>query len=145
MIRILHFGKYISVAALSAAGDWLVFSVLVSLLGAPDLTGLMAARVAGGAISFMSNRHWTWGTNRHIALTQQGRRFLLLYGISYGASIALFTGLHRHLGLSAYPAKLLTDGGCFLLNFAVMQVYVFHHRGGVLARLRALLREDGPR
>ena len=26
MIRILRFGKYISVALLSAAGDWLVFS-----------------------------------------------------------------------------------------------------------------------
>lgn len=143
MIRILRFGQYISVAALSAAGDWVTFSIMVSLLGVPDLTGLMAARLVGGLISFMSNRHWTWKGNRHIALTQQGRRFLILYAVSYCASVTLFTGLHEHLGLSAYPAKLLTDGGCFLFNFAVMQAYVFHHRGGLLARLRAIQREDG--
>lgn len=139
MSHILRFGKFISVAVLAAASDWVLFSILVSLLGMPELGSLMAARVLGGVVSFLSNRHWTWESNRHIALTQQGRRFLALYALSYAVSVGLFSALNEGLGIPAYPAKLITDSLCFGINFLVMQAYVFHQRGGPLGRLRTLL------
>ena len=43
MIRLTHFSRYVSVAVLAAGGDWLAFSVLISLLGAPHLESLMIA------------------------------------------------------------------------------------------------------
>ena len=47
-----HFSRYISVALLAAAGDWLVFILLASVVGLAPLASLMTARVAGGLMSF---------------------------------------------------------------------------------------------
>ncbi len=131
-----RFGRYCSVAVLAAGGDWLVFALLASAAGLDPLASLMTARVVGGLVSFVSNRQWTWGGRRHIALTQQGRRFLLLYGVSYVVSVALFRLLTAGLLLPPYPSKLATDLACFGLNYLVMNAYVFHARAGV-ARLLA--------
>ena len=130
----LRFGQYSSVALAAAAADWLAFAAMVSLLDVRHLTGLLVARVLGGAVSFLGNRHWTWGNNQRISLTQQGRRFLLLYGFSYGLSVALFSLLIGAGRLPPYPAKLATDIACFVVNFLVMNAYVFHRRQG-LSRL----------
>jgi putative flippase GtrA len=134
MKAVPRFGRYVSVALLAAGGDWLVFALLTSIAGVAPLIGLMTARVAGGLLSFLSNRYWTWGANRRIALSQQGRRFLLLYAFSYVLSVALFRLLTAVLLLPPYPSKLATDLGCFVINFLVMNFYVFHARVG-LARL----------
>ena len=130
----MRFVQYCSVAALAAGADWLVFALLASAIGLDPLASLMIARVVGGLASFVSNRHWTWGQNRQIALTQQGRRFLLLYAGSYLLSVTLFRLLSG--ALPPYPAKLLTDLGCFAVNYLAMNAYVFHARGG-LSRLLA--------
>lgn len=139
MRKFLSFGRYASVAVFSAGSDWVVFSALVSLLDQPHLASLMIARIVGGLVSFFCNRHWTWSERRHLAVTQQGRRFLILYMVSYTISVGLFSLLSGVLGLPPYPAKLLTDISCFVLNFLVMQVYVYHQRIGFLGRLRSLV------
>lgn len=126
-----RFGRYGSVAVLSAGGDWAVFSLLVSLLGVNHLVSLMTARVVGGVLSFAGNRHWTWGARRQIAITRQGRRFLLLYGVSYLLSVTLFSLFTGALHLPPYPAKLIADAVCFGVNFAIMNEYVFHARRGL--------------
>ncbi|MDR3437110.1 GtrA family protein [Telmatospirillum sp.] len=131
MSALLRFFRYSGVALISAGSDWLFFSVLVTLAGAPHLSALMVARVIGGLVSFFANRSWTWGAHRPIALTQQGRRFLALYGFSYLSAIALFSGLVDGLGIAPYPGKLATDALCFVGNFIVMNAYVFHRRRGV--------------
>lgn len=127
----VRFARYCSVALLAATGDWLVFAVLVSAVGFRPLWSLMAARLTGGLLSFLSNRYWTFGANRQIALTQQGRRFLLLYVFAYILSVALFWLLTAALQLPAYPSKLATDLSCFVINFLVMNSYVFHARTGI--------------
>lgn len=131
----LRFSRYFSVALLAAGGDWLLFVLLASVIGLAALTSLMAARVAGGLLSFLGNRYWTWGANRQIALTQQGRRFLLLYALSYALSVALFRLSTEVLLLPPYPSKLAADLGCFAINFAVMNSYVFHARAGLVRSL----------
>jgi putative flippase GtrA len=139
MSRFHKIGKYVSVALLSAGSDWLLFSIMISLLGAPHVLSLIVSRICGGVVSFLSNRYWTWGGNRKIALTQQGRRFLMLCGASYAFSIAQFYLLHTTVGLSAYSAKLATDCSCFILNYLVMNVYVFHHSGSPAVPLHSLV------
>lgn len=131
MRRFVPFGRYGSVALLSAGGDWAVFSLLESLAGIGHLACLMTARASGGLLSFAGNRHWTWGGRRQIAVTQQGRRFLLLYAFSYLLSVALFSLLTGVSRLPPYPAKLITDVLCFIVNFVVMNYYVFHARKGL--------------
>lgn len=131
MTALLRFLRYSGVALMSAGSDWLIFSGLVSLAGLPQLQSLMVARVIGGVVSFLANRHWTWGAHRRIAVTRQGRRFLILYGFSYGLAVALFSLLVDGLGVAPYPGKLATDIACFLVNFIVMNAYVFHRREGL--------------
>ena len=126
----LRFGRYCSVALAAAASDWLVFALLVSGLGLAPLLSLMTARIVGGLSSFLCNRYWTWGANRQIALTQQGRRFVLLYAFSYALSVGLFWLLTDVLFFSPYLGKLVTDLSCFMINFLVMNSYVFHSRPG---------------
>jgi len=128
---LLRFGQYCSVAVLAAGGDWLVFALLASVAGIDPLASLMAARIIGGLLSFVSNRTWTWGGRRQIAMTQQGRRFLVLYAVSYALSVTLFRLLTEGLALPPYPAKLATDLGCFAINYLVMNAYVFHARAGL--------------
>ncbi len=135
-----RFARYCSVALVAAGGDWLLFALLASVVGIAPLASLMAARVAGGLLSFLSNRYWTWGSNRRIAVTRQGRRFLLLYAFSYALSVALFRLSTAVLLLPPYPSKLAVDLACFAINFVAMNSYVFHAREGLaqfLVRARA--------
>jgi putative flippase GtrA len=131
MTPLPRFLRYSGVALASAGSDWLVFCVLVSGVRTAHLPALMVARVVGGGVSFLANRHWTWGANRRVGLTQQGRRFLVLYAGSYSFAVALFSLLVDGLGLPAYPGKLATDIACFIGNFLVMNAYVFHRREGL--------------
>ena len=91
----------------------------------------MVARIAGGLTSFLSNRYWTWGANRQITLTQQGRRFVLLYVLSYTLSVALFRLLTEAFLLIPLLSKLATDISCFVINFMLMNFYVYHARVGL--------------
>lgn len=130
MTPMRRFGRYCSVALAAASSDWLVFALLVSVIGFTPLISLMFARVAGGLLSFLSNRYWTWSANRQIALTQQGRRFVMLYAFSYTLSVGLFWLLTEVLFFTPYLSKLATDLSCFVINFLVMNSYVFHSRPG---------------
>lgn len=126
-----RFVSYCSVALLAAGVDWLVFMVLISAFGLWPLSRLMVARIAGGLTSFLSNRYWTWGANRQITLTQQGRRFVLLYVLSYTLSVALFRLLTEAFLLIPLLSKLATDISCFVINFMLMNFYVYHARVGL--------------
>jgi putative flippase GtrA len=126
-----RFVSYCSVALLAAGVDWLVFMVLISAFGLWPLSSLMVARIAGGLTSFLSNRYWTWGANRQITLTQQGRRFVLLYVLSYTLSVALFRLLTEVFLLIPLLSKLATDISCFVINFMLMNFYVYHARVGL--------------
>jgi putative flippase GtrA len=117
--------RYGLVAAGAAGGDWLVFALLVSGLGVPRLAALILARLAGAAVSFLLNRHWTWKAAKPGAWRGQGARFAALLLLSHGLAAALFAGLSSGLGLAAYPAKLGTDVILFAVNFLVMNGWVF--------------------
>jgi putative flippase GtrA len=99
----------------------------------------MMARIGGGVVSFAVNRQWTFGNSAASGLTRQGRRFLLLYGLSYASAVGLFALLTGGLGAGPYFGKIATDALCFLGNYLAMAFYVFHDRiglGGWLARCR---------
>lgn len=131
MSGVLRFFRYSGVALASAGSDWLLFSILVSAVGAARIESLMAARIVGGLVSFLANRQWTWKATRQTGLTRQGRRFLVLYACSYALAVGLFWLLVEVLAVPAYPGKLATDVICFLFNYAVMNAYVFHRRPGL--------------
>ena len=131
MIGPARFLRYCGTALLAAASDWLVFAVLIQIGGLPAVAALMTARIAGGAVSFVVNRQWTFGGGAVSGLTRQGRRFLLLYAASYASAVGLFAVLTGGLGAGPYPGKIATDSLCFLGNYLAMALYVFHDRSGL--------------
>ena len=131
------FVLYNLVAVGSAAVDWALFLALAAL-GAGHLPAQVGARVAGGLFSFIANKR-SMETGPGGRVLVQGRRFLLLYVVSLALSLALLYVQVDLLGRSLYWAKLVADGACFVLNFAVMRGYVFRATAGLTHRLRVAM------
>ncbi len=125
-----QFAKYVSIAIGSAIVDWVVFFCLNWFFAQPVLAQ-MASRLAGGVYSFSLNRSWSFRATDTRQLTTEGRRFLILYALSYMLSVGILFACVTIFETSAYYTKLVADGSCLLFNFIVMRVYVFHSRSGV--------------
>ena len=59
--------------------------------------------------------------------------------VSLALSVGLLYVQVDLLGRSLYWAKLVADGACFLVNFAVMRGYVFRATAGLTHRLRVAM------
>ena len=127
------FLAYNLVAVASAAADWATFMALHSM-GAGHLSSQVAARIAGGVLSFSLNRKALQDGDGRILV--QGRRFLLLYLFSMTLSVALLYLQVDVLHARLLVAKAAADGTCFLVNFAAMRGYVFRATEGLTRRLR---------
>ena len=136
---IRNVSKYFSVAIGSALVDWVVF-FLCHWMGFGPINSQMAARISGGIFSFMTNRHWTFAGMHTGQLTTQGRRFFTLYLFSYILSISLMHFLININHIPTLPSKLAADSICLVVNFLVMQRYVFKDHSGLMAKLYRLIK-----
>jgi putative flippase GtrA len=121
-----QFAKYATVAMLSAAADWAVFTTLLIAFGWP-IMAQGTSRIVGGLVSFAINKYWSFESRRHEHALGEARRFLLLFIASYAISISLFSAL-TYAGVWPYFAKLLTDTSCFFFNFAMMRFWVYRRQ-----------------
>ena len=136
-----RFYRYSFVAAGSALSDWATFVVL-TFFQVPPLFAQGSARIIGGIFSFLSNRHWSFSAAKTTSLTVQGRRFLLLYWVSFSLSLGLFYLLTEEFQLNIFLSKLLVDCICFLFNFFVMRFYVFHEKTGFIHWLKSTFQQS---
>jgi putative flippase GtrA len=140
-----QFAKYVAVAMLSAASDWVVFAALFAAFGSP-ITAQAISRIAGAMVSFSVNKYWSFQSAQHALVLVEARRFLLLFVASYALSLSLVATLGL-AGLSPYVAKLISDTTCFFFNFLVMRLWVYRQRGREKAAPAASLqsnRQDRP-
>ena len=131
MSYLQKFSKYGTVALGATITDWIVFVSLVTPGLVNPLYGQMISRIAGGVFSFSTNKYWSFKAQDGKHLVRQGRRFLLLYGFSYCLSLTSFYVLFEVVGISAFLAKLGTDTSILVINFIVMNNYVFNVRTGI--------------
>ena len=118
-----QFVKYATVALLSAASDWVVFTALFAAFGWP-IIAQGTSRIVGGVVSFAVNKYWSFESRRHERTLIEARRFLVLFVISYVVSLSLFSAL-TYGGVWPYWAKLITDTSCFFFNFVMMRFWVY--------------------
>jgi putative flippase GtrA len=118
-----QFAKYVSVALLSAASDWMVFTTLFMAFGVP-IMAQATSRIVGAIVSFAINKYWSFQSMEHRRALTEAWRFLLLFAASYALSLTLFASLTSS-GLGPYWAKLSTDTICFFFNFLVMRLWVY--------------------
>ena len=128
--------KYGSVAAGAALSDWVTFTLMI-FIGVVPVIALGLARVVGGLFSFFINKYWSFSAGEG-SITVQGRRFLLLYCVTYSLAIVLFVLFTKNLEVQVFIAKLIIDVICFLFNYIIMHTYVFHDRKGLSHVLRKL-------
>jgi putative flippase GtrA len=121
-----QFVKYVLVAALSAASDWVVFAALFATFGSA-LAAQATSRIFGAMVSFGVNKYWSFQSPRHQQALIEGPRFFALFVASYTLSLILFSTLTL-AGLGPYLAKLTTDTTCFFFNFLVMRFWVYRPR-----------------
>ncbi|MBB54874.1 MAG: hypothetical protein CMF67_10925 [Magnetovibrio sp.] len=133
-----QFIKYSSVAITSAIVDWIVYSTLV-FFGGHYLVAQVVSRLAGGAYAFFTNKYWSFDVRSWGRVNVEGRRFLVLYVVSYGLSLGLLWFLGDIAGVNIFLAKLLADSSCLVFNFFIMRGYVFHPRSGIIGWLRAFM------
>jgi putative flippase GtrA len=135
----IQFVKYVSVALLSAASDWVVFAALFIAFGAP-IPAQATSRIAGAIVSFAINKYWSFQSMEHRQAVTEAWRFLLLFAASYALSLTLFSAL-TFSGTSPYFSKLATDLICFFFNFMIMRIWVYRSGQSNLA-VRSAARED---
>ena len=116
--------KYFTVAALTAASDWVLFTVLLAGFGGAPIAAQGTSRIAGGVVSFTANKCWSFQSRGSERTFTEVRRFLTLFIISYFISLALFSAL-TFVGTWPYWAKLVTDTSCFFFNFVMMRLWVY--------------------
>jgi putative flippase GtrA len=121
-----QFAKYVTVALLSAASDWVVFAALFAAFGSPIMAQAIS-RIVGAIVSFGINKYWSFQSPQHKQLMAEAWRFLVLFIASYALSLSLFSAF-TFAGLSPYLAKLISDTVCFFFNFLVMRVWVYRPR-----------------
>ena len=124
-----QFLKYVIVAVLSAASDWLVFATLFATFSSP-IVAQAISRIFGAAVSFGVNKYWSFQSLQHKRAFIEGPRFFALFLASYALSLSLFSTL-TFSAMSPYLAKLATDTTCFFFNFLVMRLWVYHPRDPV--------------
>ena len=118
-----QFAKYVIVALLSAASDWVVFATLFAAFGW-TIMAQATSRIVGGLVSFGINKYWSFQSYQHRQTLYEAWRFAVLFIVSYGLSLSLFSGL-TYFGIGPYWAKLITDTSCFLFNFLMMRFWVY--------------------
>jgi putative flippase GtrA len=119
----IQFSKYVTVALLSAASDWLVFSILLATCGWV-IMAQATSRIVGGLVSFGINKYWSFQSYQHTRVLREPSRFVLLFIGSYCLSLFLFSAL-TYLDVRPYWAKLITDTSCFFFNFIAMRFWVY--------------------
>ena len=122
-----QFAKYVAVALLSAASDWVVFAALFAAFGLPIMAQAIS-RIFGAIVSFGINKYWSFQSQQHKQVLAEAWRFLVLFAASYALALSLFSAL-TFAGLSPYLAKLISDTACFFFNFLVMRVWVYRPQG----------------
>jgi putative flippase GtrA len=135
----LQFSKYGGVAAGSALVDYSVFTLFLFFSGGL-LPAQMVARVAGGVFSFVLNKYWSFGAKKLDTVAKEGRRFLILYAFSYALALVILYMLTEYLAFKAYPAKIIADVVCFVVNFLVIRRFVFGNSRGLRDRLGSMLK-----
>lgn len=139
MKNFFQVSKYSLVAVGSALSDYASFAVLV-LFDVNLIIAQAIARIVGGLFSFITNKCWSFELHRSQRHVTEGRRFLLVYVVSFITSISLVFVMSTYLALKPYPAKITADSICFCLNFVLLKRYVFSGRHGSLSAVKTFLK-----
>jgi putative flippase GtrA len=116
------------VAALATLTDFACMVFLVEVAHIHYVASTALGLLAGGAMAFLSNRHWSFRAG-HLECGGQVVRYAMVWLGSLILTCGLVFVMTDHAGLSYMASKALTAiavGACF--NFPMHRFYVFAER-----------------
>jgi putative flippase GtrA len=102
----LRFARFALVGIANTAVTFAVFNLCTALLHLPPAEANVIGWVAGFANSFVWNRSWTFGDQRHLHLRRVLPRFAIASLVALAVSEGVLVGLHAAV-LSSRFAELL--------------------------------------
>lgn len=120
------FQRYVSVGALAASVEFLLFTTFYQMAGWPLLAANGAALAVAVILCFVLQKNWTFrargGANRQLSL------YLVMQSISAILNNLLMLGFVEGLGMYAPLAKILQIGIIFVWNYSFCRLVVFAPR-----------------
>jgi glycosyltransferase involved in cell wall biosynthesis len=126
LLVLLPLFKYAWIALISFFLDYSIFLILCYLLGVYYLIAHCSARLCSATFNFFSNKHWVFQSNDKVH--SEGIRYIVavLFTLTITAFLLfLFVGVG---GISRAMAKPMAEFIMFILNFVVLNKFVFANR-----------------
>ena len=123
-------GRYLLVGGLAWGVDFLTFLGLYAWVGL--VWAQTAARIAGALVGFAGHKYFVFADRRSAPrhLGRQALLYIVLWGVSYGLSVAGLLWLVQGLELHPVVAKLLVEAVIMGFNFISMKRLIFGSGGG---------------
>lgn len=114
-------GRYAVAGAAATAVDWGTFAVLHAT-GLPPEASAAGSVIAGTLTNFALNRAYTFRSQA--AVSHTGPRYAAVWIVAFAATVTLVGGLTQ-VGVPPVPARMLTTGLMFPLNFVMLKLFAF--------------------
>lgn len=125
---VLTFGqlrRFLTTGLGAAATDLGLYTLLSSGFGIHPLAANLVSRPAGGLVSFLGNKYYTFrGKQRRRARTQI-LKFVAVWFLSFALSETLVGLLHGSAGLSPVPSKVLAEIAAGGVTFLCHKYWTF--------------------
>ncbi len=122
------FWRYAICGAAAVAADYTIWWLLNVRAEWWTVAAQAVSRPAGGLISFLGNRLWTWRRRREFTLGKQFRRFWIVWiGLFLLAAAAVWwlSSVFPDEPRGRFFAKVLADGSAAFLGFLLQRTLTF--------------------
>ncbi|MBU0679027.1 MAG: GtrA family protein [Verrucomicrobia bacterium] len=117
--------RYLTAGLLSGATDLAIYSLLAKWLGVHPLLANIVSRCAGGFVSFVANKHWTFENKGEAETHIQFVRFWCVFAVSFMLSELLVGLFHSVLGWEAIVTKVAAESAVVAFNFMSHRHFTF--------------------
>lgn len=118
----IRFVRFLTVGGCTAVVDFGVLGLLREWI--PPTAAFSGAYVAGAAIHFLLNKHWTFRCGR-ADLAKQLAEYLVVIGITYLVQLAGFRGGLALFSHNVYLAKAMAMPLGTIVGYFLLKMHVF--------------------
>ena len=117
--------RYIVSGSIAWVSDFSIYSVLVSLFAVDPVHANLISRPAGGCVSFVMHKYFTFQNRGEARTRTQFSRFWTVWLLSFAVSQGLVFLYSRGFGWGPGLTKLGAEGGAGLIAFICQRRWTF--------------------
>lgn len=120
--------RYATCGLAAGGTDYLTYLALTWGADWNAVAAQAVARPAGGLVSFLANRFYTFRHRQGAALPVQFARFWVVWAVSYGLALAAIAGYDALFHGRRVPAKICADATVVIVTFLLQRHWTFAER-----------------